>query len=248
MPGRGLDLHIKATGDWSVKLRDLAQKSAIELASDPSGDAARIVKCVRPPSNAPRSTSQIVQGPYGGLTYRDPARFEACMLVAGGSGLTFALAVLEDLIGSALRGGRRRRTRTRIIALVWTVRDADMVRTFAGQLQALLDLARGLVFFSIRIHITGPPTAYDPDKLRQQVPAANLFAGRPELTPLVNGIVSALIGPPDVWRNTPCRGGLHVLACGPSEVIVGVRRAVGGIARARAVQAGGIVVHSESFS
>ena len=47
MPGRGLDLHIKAAGDWSNKLRDLAQKSAIELAADPNGDAARIVKCVR---------------------------------------------------------------------------------------------------------------------------------------------------------------------------------------------------------
>ena len=189
-----------------------------------------------------------MQGPYGGLTYRDPARFEACMLVAGGSGLTFALSVLEDLIGSALRGGRRRRTRTRIIALVWTVRDADMVRTFAGQLQALLDLAKGLVFFSIRIHITGPPTEYDPDKLRRAIPAANLFAGRPDIAPLVDGIVNALIGPPDVWRNTPCRGGLHVLACGPPNVIVSVRKAVGGVARARAVQAGGIVVHSEAFT
>lgn len=77
--------------------------------------------------------------------------------------------MLEDLVGSALHGGHRARTRARLIAVVWSVRDRAMIttcvrrrksqsdrRSFAGRLEHLLELAQGVVFLSIQVHATGP--------------------------------------------------------------------------------------------
>lgn len=58
-------------------------------------------------------------GPYGGPRYHDFARSQGVLLVAGGSGITFALAILEDLIGAALQGN----SNIQNVLLVWSVRE-----------------------------------------------------------------------------------------------------------------------------
>jgi ferric-chelate reductase len=45
----------------------------------------------------------------------DFADSQAVLLVAGGSGITFAASILEELIGQACKGG----IRTRSITLIW---------------------------------------------------------------------------------------------------------------------------------
>jgi ferredoxin-NADP reductase len=54
-------------------------------------------------------------GPYGGMAYRDLADAENALICVGGSGITFALSLLEDAVGRAYQ----ERARVENIVLVW---------------------------------------------------------------------------------------------------------------------------------
>ena len=61
----------------------------------------------------------LIDGPYGGLE-GDLTIYEHVILVAGGTGITFAKPVLEDL----LQRMQYSRTKTTTIELIWCVRTA----------------------------------------------------------------------------------------------------------------------------
>ena len=63
----------------------------------------------------------LLDGPYGGCSVI-PGEFESVLLVAGGSGATFTLGILDDLVGRIVRLGRCDGERTRRIEFVWCVR------------------------------------------------------------------------------------------------------------------------------
>lgn len=56
----------------------------------------------------------------GGPGHAIFASYSAAVFVVGGSGITFALAAVQDLIQKDLRG----RSRVKVIELVWVVQDA----------------------------------------------------------------------------------------------------------------------------
>ncbi len=47
----------------------------------------------------------MIDGPYGGCSV-DLGEYETALLVAGGSGITFALGVLDDIVGRVVRKGQ----------------------------------------------------------------------------------------------------------------------------------------------
>ena len=55
----------------------------------------------------------------GGPGHRLFSSFSAAVLVAGGSGITFALSVIQDLVQKDLKG----ESRVKVIELVWIVQD-----------------------------------------------------------------------------------------------------------------------------
>ena len=63
----------------------------------------------------------MLDGPYGGSSV-DLGRYESALLVAGGSGVTFTLGLLDDIIGRCIKLGRSRGERTRRIEFVWCIR------------------------------------------------------------------------------------------------------------------------------
>mgnify|MGYP001590391201 CR=1 FL=1 len=83
-------------------------------APSPSDDDMRNLKL-----GSGRSVRVVVDGPYGGSMFTDFAEYQSVLLLAGGSGISFAAPIFEELIARSadLRGS----IRTRHLTLVWWV-------------------------------------------------------------------------------------------------------------------------------
>ena len=98
----GLILMCKKTGTWTNRLFDLAKKREY-------GEVGGVERDVR----------VLVEGPYGGPGHTVYSSFSGALVVAGGSGITFALGMVQDL----LQRDREGKSRLKCIELVWSVQD-----------------------------------------------------------------------------------------------------------------------------
>ncbi|EEB97970.1 hypothetical protein MPER_02608 [Moniliophthora perniciosa FA553] len=109
----GLVLMCKKTGSWTRKLFNIAQ-----IPENAYEDGNRQVKV-------------MIEGPYGGPGHRMFASFSAAVFVVGGSGITFALSSIQQLIQQDLEG----QSRVKYIHLVWTVQDPSLLPQFQSMVQ-----------------------------------------------------------------------------------------------------------------
>lgn len=100
--------HVRALGDWTQRLHDLATKDATP--------------------GKPKEVKAFIEGPYGspsvdlyGSTYK------AFLLVSGGIGVTPMQSVFNHLLAQRARGRP-----VRVARLVWAVRDKAMIGAVAG--------------------------------------------------------------------------------------------------------------------
>lgn len=63
----------------------------------------------------------MIDGPYGGCSI-DLGEYESALLFSGGSGVTFTLGMLDDIVGRVVRLGREDGERTKRIEFVWCIR------------------------------------------------------------------------------------------------------------------------------
>ncbi|KPV73505.1 uncharacterized protein RHOBADRAFT_54724 [Rhodotorula graminis WP1] len=149
---RGVELYARSCGPrtWSDDLhRHVAASSALAATAKAVGRSAASPQQQR--VEAQRSASSVrmlclIEGPYGGLpAYSSPVglleQTESLVLVAGGSGMSFVLGVLDELVGRRLRakGGARGGR----VDVVWVVRQRAHVAWFAERLRAVLAAAEG---------------------------------------------------------------------------------------------------------
>jgi len=157
---RGVELYARSCGPrtWSDDLhRHVAASAALAAATrSVRGSAARTIRGSAPQQGQLQQRAQaqrsapvrmlcLVEGPYGGLHAFSPLGLleetESLMLVAGGSGMSFVLGVLDELVGRRLRGeGGARGGR---VDVVWVVRQRALVAWFAERLRAVLGAAEG---------------------------------------------------------------------------------------------------------
>jgi ferric-chelate reductase len=104
LDGDRMVLMCKNAGDWTKKLYKLAQ----------SGKSPE-------QGTGERSVTVIVEGPYGGIGHTLMDRFSGALFFSGGSGITFSLAAIQDLVAKDIDG----RSHVKIIELVWMVKDAS---------------------------------------------------------------------------------------------------------------------------
>jgi ferric-chelate reductase len=102
----GLILYCKKAGDWTAKLGTLAEGGITAKSSEAGFGAGRNV-------------SVIVQGPYGGPGHVVFSSYSAAMIVSGGSGITFGLAAVKEIMRDAFD----KRCHVRLVDLIWVVRD-----------------------------------------------------------------------------------------------------------------------------
>ncbi|KAF9527245.1 hypothetical protein CPB83DRAFT_856618 [Crepidotus variabilis] len=135
----GMVLMCKRAGGWTRSLFDMAK-----LTSYTEGGTGRNVKVA-------------VEGPYGGPKHTIFSSFSAAVFIAGGSGITYALTAIQDLVQKDLQG----QSRVKIIELVWTLPEPSGL---APILPTLISLVHQSVFTPIRISIfyTRAPTGIQP--------------------------------------------------------------------------------------
>lgn len=106
-----LALAARAQGDWTRALNEYARHEQERLSL---GQGEK--HC------APGVPVQVMfDGAYGGCSI-DLGDYESVMLVAGGSGATFTLGLLDDIVGRCVRLGRAGGEKTRRIEFVWCIR------------------------------------------------------------------------------------------------------------------------------
>mgnify|MGYP001201193653 CR=1 FL=1 len=97
----GLVLLCKQAGDWTEKLVALSKQ------------VGQLEK------NGVGTVKVCVDGPYGGPSRMVFSSFSGAVIVVGGSGITFGLSVVEELLMKDLRG----ESRIKYLELIWVVPD-----------------------------------------------------------------------------------------------------------------------------
>ena len=122
----GMMLMCKSAGNWTERLYEFAASSE---------GAPRVG---RRELDRKTTATVILEGPYGGLGNTLLPSFSSVVLVAGGSGITHALTLAQDLITRAPTGV----VRARSIDLIWMVRTEDVARPLMPSLLELINEAR----------------------------------------------------------------------------------------------------------
>ncbi|KAJ6465134.1 hypothetical protein DFH09DRAFT_1278283 [Mycena vulgaris] len=213
----GIVLMCKKTGTWTQKLFATAATSQSE-------------------KGVGRDVKIVVEGPYGGPGFAMFNSFSAAVFVAGGSGITFALSAIQELIRQDLQG----ESRVRVMELIWVIQDAASLVPLIPQFTALIEQS-ACAQLTISVHYTkavGGNTRVNnnihPDLL--------LNAGRPRFINAFEAIISRA-----ARSESSDQCGLIVGVCGPVGLADDVSRAVGLVDPVRRDEIGGIELHEEVF-
>lgn len=115
----GLVLLCRRAGNWTGKLVDLAKK----LDGEFEGNQGEV--------------RIWVEGPFGGPSRMVFAGYSAVVLTVGGSGITFGLSIMEELLSM----DRRHQSRVKYIELVWVVPEAGTRTSDESRVGPLTDRA-----------------------------------------------------------------------------------------------------------
>lgn len=217
----GLVLLCKKSGSWTGKLYEMAKVNGYT-----EGGIGREV-------------SIMIEGPYGGSGHAIFASFSGVVIVVGGSGITFALSLVQDLIQKDLQG----KSKVKVIDILWTVQDPTSLLPLVPLFMSIIQQS---IFTPVRIsvHYTRAPLGKFP--FRPQ-PGLTLSAGRPRIAKVLDTAISRAVslgaGAKDSERIT----GLLVAICGPVGIGDEVAKAVGLVEPSRRDQVGGIEMHEEVF-
>ncbi|KAJ7037152.1 hypothetical protein C8F04DRAFT_1209918 [Mycena alexandri] len=196
----GMLLAARACGDWSRSLHTFgladgglaAEKKAADLEAGEPQEGAVVAYEKRAGVEDDLSGPEahfILEGPYGGPTLR-AGDYERVLLFAGGSGVTFTLAVLDELVGFCVRLGRREGEKTRRVVWCWCVRSFGAINWFAPQLMQIATLAaRPDSGLDLRICIF-VTCLCDPDAV-PDIPGCTVTEARP----IVGTVLSRLLDP-----------------------------------------------------
>ncbi|CAK9781973.1 hypothetical protein CC85DRAFT_286980 [Cutaneotrichosporon oleaginosum] len=123
----GVVLMAKAVGGWTNSLYQLAASGGI--AGKARGLEAGVWK---------QGARVMIEGPYGGPGNTLPLSFSSVCLIAGGSGISHAIGMAQDLISRSPSGVVAART----VDLIWVVRVQQTARAIMPTLNALVEQAR----------------------------------------------------------------------------------------------------------
>ena len=115
---QGISFGVRVAGDWTRSLNQYSSMVAAQtkaLVTEKHG----IDKDAQYLSEVP--VQVMIDGPYGGCSV-DLGDYETVLLFAGGSGVTFTLGLLDDIVGRCTKKGRSNGERTRRIEFAWSVR------------------------------------------------------------------------------------------------------------------------------
>ncbi|KAF9266857.1 hypothetical protein L218DRAFT_955963 [Marasmius fiardii PR-910] len=227
----GMVLMCKKAGNWTAKLYSLANR----LSSSSIEDGHERQSTVR----------VMIEGPYGGTGHRMFSSFSSAVFIVGGSGITFALSSIQEIINADNAGN----SRVKVIELVWVVQDPSALLPL---LPSFTSLVRSSAFAPLRISVFYTRASvgkfpFPEDFFRST--RLSLSPGRPKIDTILEASVGRLVGPDaTLARSEKDRDGLCgmiVGVCGPVQLADGVFEAARRVDGTRRDLVGGIEVHEE---
>jgi len=187
----------------------------------------------------------IVEGPYGGPCLTMYASFTSAFVIVGGSGITYGLSVVEELI----RDIENLQARTRMIQFLWVVQDPTCILPLLPELASLLNRVSYIptVTLKLCIHYTRAvsPSFASRLKVMKGLPKnVTLEAGRPNVQNILGTFVQKTDG---MSRGKGGLTGIAVAVCGPKGLAEDVRNAAAAISTDARKSVGGVEVVEETF-
>ena len=260
---RTLTLAARVKGDWTRSLNAYTHE-----------EQARLSLGNEKQTNAGVPVQVMFDGAYGGCSI-DLGDYESILLVAGGSGATFTLGLLDDIVGRCTKLNRPRNERTKRIEFVWCIRSFACVDWFAGVLNELATAVAASP--DLDLHVSIYVTCLCNPEAVPPIPNCDVSVYRPSVATLLRELVSP---PPDVAEAVLSSGkltkvvsqdsdgdlederksakvklnwvglggGVGVCASGPESLILETQNAVARLGAMRGVSLGGIGLHTELFA
>jgi ferric-chelate reductase len=110
----GVLLGVRAMGDWTRALNEYALREEDVISPRSStGSSYR--------DRVPVPVQVMFDGPYGGCAL-DLWDYERVLLVAGGSGATFAIGMLDELVAACCLSEGKAGVKTESVDFIWCIR------------------------------------------------------------------------------------------------------------------------------
>ncbi|KAJ8081405.1 ferric-chelate reductase Frp1 [Marasmius tenuissimus] len=174
----GIILGARVRGDWTKALNSYAESESERTSEKPSTRAIEVPVHV------------MLDGPYGGCSL-DLGSYESILLIAGGSGATFTLGLLDDIIGRCIRLRRRNGEKIRRIEFAWWIRSFGCLEWFKGVLGDVAGLVAKADKEDLDLHISVFVTCLcNPDEV-PVISNMDVMVRRPEVREVLKGVVSS---------------------------------------------------------
>ncbi|KAG8907768.1 hypothetical protein FRB99_002267 [Tulasnella sp. 403] len=255
----GILLAAKNCGDWSAALNALARS---DLPED-KGALMSLLRSTRQSDGEFQSeqthadveddhlnyaaVNVMIDGPYGGSSV-DFAACENVVMISGGSGVTFALGLLDDLVGriaNERRDGQRplgqSLTTTRRVLFVWCVKSYGSVGWFSRQFATIARVAAD-PSLNLRLDFRFFVTCYcNPEEVHPHIRNSEIVQTKPVVSEIIDEFVGEVL-------QEQSSGGFGVAASGPERLTTVTRNAVAKIGPLKARQLGGVELHTEAYT
>ncbi|EGG05631.1 uncharacterized protein MELLADRAFT_116791 [Melampsora larici-populina 98AG31] len=180
----------------------------------------------------------LIDGPYGGLpTHASVYENAHLFLLAGGSGMSFVMGMLDEAVSGAVMGVRGCSLET--ILLVWCIRDPSMIEAYMPMLENIMVASRssGQVTVRVVIYVKVPN-----ESIPEEKSSVSVRTGKCRIEEEIKGWIQ-----PDEKLGRGIGGGRTIVVCGRDEMISDVRNSVARVPIDVSVRAGGISLYTEHF-
>jgi predicted ferric reductase len=220
----GMVLLCKKTGRWTSRLYDMATVAGYESDEGAYG----------------RTVQVMIEGPYGGPGHCVFASYSAAIFVVGGSGITFALSAVQDILQRDSEGA----SRVKIIEVIWSVRDSASLTPLVPQLAALIQQS---IYSPLKISVHYTRASDNPPGKDFLPPGLTLTAGRPKIAKVLDAVMSRAVSYGSNVKSSMDITGVVVGVCGPTGLGDDVAQVISQVDARRRWAVGGIEMHEEVF-
>ncbi|GAA5822676.1 hypothetical protein JCM5353_000631 [Sporobolomyces roseus] len=196
---RGIELYVRSCGlgTWSNDLYLFAASS-----SSPSSTSPGPSPTVDEPTITQKQVLALISGPFPGSglpTYETKEVFEEkenLILIAGGSGMSFVIGVLDEIVGIRVRTGRGGQ-----VKLIWVIKEESHTSWFFPRLESIISSIppSSHLSISIEIHVTSPsPSSSASTQSPIPLPphtTLHALCTRPSLSQLVIDSIDKILSP-----------------------------------------------------
>ncbi|KAJ7185905.1 ferric reductase NAD binding domain-containing protein [Mycena filopes] len=176
-------------------------KKLVFLLRVQDGFTKRLLNAAGSTSSPNQTFGAYIDGPY--CAPPSVRGFTTVLLFCGGSGISFTLPLLLDVIRAANMGTN---STCRRVVLVWAIRDADQINAISEDLSLALDGVSNALTVDVRIHITTPLPDAESDTEKCEIssstseaklfrtPLVGISHGRPNLKEIITSEVAEASG------------------------------------------------------